>query len=135
MGTDAGTTGIAFGPSAEDAPENITFLLTRRSVRSCRRRKRNHIILLRCHWREADLLRLRNAMLASQVSIRFHCQRAPVLVSEPAGNGWNVHGGFNASRCKQMPQVVMGDAICSDLLARSIERLLAFPNGKHFAIQ
>jgi hypothetical protein len=42
-----------------------------------------------------------DAVLVSQVAVGFHAQRAAVLMSKPAGNGRNVHAGFNAAGGKQ----------------------------------
>ena len=83
---------------------------------------------------ETHALRLRNAVLAAQVAIGFHCQCAAVFVSKPARNSWNIDAAFDAARCEQMPQIVMRDAICADLLARAIKRLLAFANAKYFGV-
>ena len=47
---------------------------------------------------------------------RFSWPTRPVLVPKPAENGRNVHAAFSAARCEEMPQVMMRDAICSDLL-------------------
>ena len=99
---------------------------------SCSRRKWNHVGLFHRTCRERDALCLRNAVFAAQVTIGFHCQRPAVFVSEPTRDGRNVHAAFDAARCKQMPQVVMGDTISADLLARSIKRLLAFADAKYF---
>ena len=79
-------------------------------------------------------LRLGDAVLASQMPVSFHCQRAAVLVSKPAGDGRNVHAAFDAARSEQVPQVVMCDAIRADLFARAIKRLLAFANSKYFRV-
>src|SRR5262249_37424359 len=82
---------------------------------SCCCRERDHGGLLSCCPREGDALRLCNAMLPSQVAVSFHCQRATVLVPEPAGNSRNVNAGFDTPRCEQVPQIVMSDAIYADL--------------------
>ena len=92
---------------------------------------RLRLYLLRC---KAHALRLCNAVLAPQMPVRFHCQRAAVFVSEPARNGRNIHAAFDAARREQMPQVVMRDAIRADFFARSIKRLLAFADTKYFCV-
>ena len=48
---------------------------------SCRHRECNHVGLLCRHRRKRHALRLSNAVLASQVAIRFHCERAAVFVA------------------------------------------------------
>ena len=95
------------------------------------RRERNHVGSIGSYSRECHPLRLRNAVLTPQVAVRFHRQRPAVFVSEPARNGRNVHAAFDAAGREQMPQIVMGDATCSDLVARPIKRLLAFTNAEH----
>ena len=85
--------------------------------------------------REAHALRLRDAVLAPQMAVGFHCQRAAVFMSEPARNSRNIHAAFDAARREQMPQVVMRDAIRADFLARAIKRLLAFANSEYFRVQ
>ena len=40
---------------------------------------------------------------------------------------------FDAARCEQVPQIVMRDAICADLFARAIKRLLAFADAENFS--
>ena len=101
----------------------------------CRCRKGDHIALFCRNRRERDALRLCDAVLAPEVAVGFHCQRAAVFVSEPPGNGRNVHTTFNAARCKQVPQIVMCDAICADLFARAIKRLLTFADAEYFCVQ
>src|SRR6266513_1991873 len=92
----------------------------------------NHVSFLMAGWRKCHTLRLRDAMLAPQMTVRFHCQRAAVLVSKPPGNGRNIHAAFNAARGEQVPQVVMSDAICSDLFACTIKCFLTFAHSQHF---
>src|SRR6266699_4756007 len=104
-------------------------------VRSSRHPECNHVSLLPRRWCKCHTLCLRNAVFASQMTVRFHCQRAAVLVSKPPGNGRNIHAAFNAARREQVPQVVMCDAICADLLARAIKRLLAFADTEYFCLQ
>jgi hypothetical protein len=70
---------------------------------------------------ECDALRLRNAVLAPQVAVRFHCQRASIFVPKPTRNGRNVHAAFDAARRKQMPQIVVRDAIRADFLRGAIK--------------
>src|SRR5260370_28482309 len=106
----------------------------KRCVVLCCRSEWNHVSFP-CNSRgEADLLRLGNTVLPPQVSVGFHCQRAPLFVSKPAGNSRNVRARFDAPRCKQVPQIVMRDALCPDLFARTIKRLLAFANAEYFRV-
>jgi hypothetical protein len=49
---------------------------------------------LSCHFR---------GMLVTQVAIDLHRQGSTILVSEPTGDGWNVHAGLNTGSCKKMP--------------------------------
>ncbi len=42
--------------------------------------------------------------------VSLHAQRAAILVSEPARNGWNIYAGFNAAGGEQMAQIVVRDA-------------------------
>jgi len=88
----------------------------------------------RCR-RERDPLCLGEPMLAPQVAVGFHCQRAAVFVSKPTGDGWYIHARFDAACRKQMSQIVMRDATRADLFARAIKRLLAFANTKDFRFQ
>ena len=104
------------------------------SLNSCCHWECNHVGLL-CWWREAHSLGLSNAVLAAQVAVSFHCQCAAVSVSKPPGDGWNIHAGFDAARCKQVPQIVMCDAICADFLTSSIKGLLTFADTEYFCVQ
>jgi hypothetical protein len=52
-------------------------------------------------------------MVIVQMPVYFHGQCTAVLVPKPAAHGWNVHTRFNAPRRKQVPQVVMRDALSS----------------------
>jgi hypothetical protein len=114
--------------------KRITFASKGAKARSCRDRKRDHVSLL-CHsWREGHTLRLSNAVLTPQVTVGFHCQRAAVLVSKPARDGWNIHAALYAPRCKQVPQIVMRNAICANLFARSIKSFLAFVYAEYFGV-
>ena len=92
-----------------------------RQLHLCFCRKRNDIGLLRRCRCECDALRLRNAVLAPQVAVRFHCQRASIFVPKPTRNGRNVHAAFDAARRKQMPQIVVRDAIRADFLRGAIK--------------
>src|SRR5206468_3077196 len=78
-------------------------------------RKRDDVGLFSGDWREAHLLCLRNTVLASQVPISFHGTRAAVFVPNPPRNGRNIHARLDAPCCEQMPQIMMCDAIHSDL--------------------
>ena len=95
--------------------------------------KCDHVGLLCCDRREAYALRLRDAVLAPQVAVGFHCQRAAVFVSEPAGDGRNVHAAFDAARCEQVPQIVMRDAIRADFLHARSSAFWHSPTRKTFA--
>ena len=69
---------------------------------------------------EFHLLRHRLAMLVPQVAVRPHRQSSAVLVTEPARNRWDVHTGFDASRCEQMPQVMVGDSFDGQNFYRAV---------------
>ena len=56
----------------------------------CRCRKCDQIRLPCRNGRERDALRLRDAVLAPQMAIRFHRQSTAVFVSKPARNGGNI---------------------------------------------
>ena len=114
--------------------KELLFMRQRRFPSSCRCRECDHVGLLCCDRREGHALRLCDAVLAAQVPVGFHCQRAAVLVSKPARNGRNVHAAFDAARCEQMPQIVMRDAIRADFFARAIKRLLAFADAEYFRV-
>jgi hypothetical protein len=58
--------------------------MTSHAVLSRARRKWNDPSLLRRLRREGHALGLRDAVLAPQMPVGFHCQRAPVFVAEPA---------------------------------------------------
>ncbi len=70
-------------------------------------------------------------MFVAQMPISFHAQCATVLMSEPSGNGGNVHAGFNAARGKRMPQVVVGDAFHTGQLGGAVYGFLALENLHH----
>src|SRR5215472_8452144 len=106
-----------------------------RSVSGISAGKRDHVRLFHGNRRECYSLSLGDTVLAPQVPIGFHCQRATVLVSKPTGNGWDVHTAFDATRRKQMAQIVMRDSFSADFLACAIQRLLAFANTKHFLVE
>src|SRR5437773_834622 len=74
-------------------------------------------------------------MFTAKVAVGLHCQRTAVLMTQPAGNGRNVHARFDAARRKQLPQVVMNDAMGADFLSCPIERLLTFADLEHFGIR
>src|SRR5713101_5825500 len=78
-----------------------TYNSEQRALCPCRKRNNfgRHVNI----GRKAHTLRLGNTVLAPQVAVGFHCERAAVFVSQPARNSRNVHTCFNASRCKQMP--------------------------------
>ena len=62
--------------------------------------KCDNVGFFRRNRRECYTLRLSDAVLAAQVAIGFHSQRAAVFVSKPPGNGRNVHAAFDAARCE-----------------------------------
>src|SRR5882724_9781260 len=59
--------------------------------KSRRCREGNQFSLLGRNGRERHALRLSNAVLAAQVAVGFHCERAAVFVSEPARNSRNIN--------------------------------------------
>ena len=101
----------------------------------CSRRECDHVGLLYRDRRKGHSVCLRKAVLAPQVAVGFHCQRAAVFVPKPAGDSWNVHAAFDAARREQMAQVVMCDAIRADFFARAIKRLLAFADTEDSRVQ
>jgi hypothetical protein len=106
------------------------------AVLSCRCREWNNMAIANALRRgECHALRLRNAVLAPQMAVGFHCQRAAILVSKPARDSRNIDTAFDAARGEQVPQIVMRNAICADFFARSIKRLLAFADAEYFRIQ
>ena len=56
-------------------------------------RQRNNV---RFGWREIDELGHAGGMLVAEMAIDFHCQRAAVLMAEPAGDGGNVNAALYA---------------------------------------
>jgi hypothetical protein len=98
-------------------------------------RKRDDVCLFGRNWREAHTLRLRNAVLAPQMTVGFHCECTAVFMSKPTRDCWNIHSALNANSREQVPQVVMRDAIRANFLACAIERLLAFADTEKFRVQ
>jgi len=96
--------------SAAAAAGSVTFSLTLRSVRLSRHRKWNRFARPYPYRREADPLRLSDAVLAAQDGRMFSLPARPVFMSEPARDCWNIHTACNAARRKQVPQIVMDDA-------------------------
>src|SRR5215831_3283536 len=94
-------------------------------------------ILCECCWewndigvlfrerRKRDALCLLFAVFVAQVAVNAHGQCTAIFLSEPTRDSWNIHAGFDAACCKQMPQIVVRNAIRADLLTCTIERLLA----------
>src|SRR5512133_1252595 len=115
--------------------KELLVVRQRRFPNSYRRRECDHIGLICCDRHEGNALRLSNAVLTPQMPVRLHCECAPIFVSKPARYGRNIHTAFDAARREQMPQIVMGDAICAHLLACPIQRLLAFADAECFCVQ
>ena len=59
-------------------------------------------------------------VFAAQMPVGAHCERSPVFVDEPAGNGRDVHAAFNAHGREEMPQIVVGDTGHADFLAGTV---------------
>ena len=78
-------------PAAKGDPPPVLFFGVNRQFHLCVYWKWNDIGLLCRGEREADALRLRDTVLAPQMPVRFHCECTAVLVSKPAGNGWNIN--------------------------------------------
>ena len=97
-------------------------------------RKRDYVCLFGRNRRECHFLCLCKAVFVAQMSIRFHCQRPAVFVSQPAGNGRNVYAGFYAARREQVPQIMMSDALRSDFLTGAIQSFLRLTDTKHLYI-
>ena len=86
-------------------PDVVEFEPNEVYARACASRlsrKCDNVGLLGGHSGERHPLRLRNAMLTSQVAVGFHCERAAVLVAEPAGHRWNINAAFDANGREQM---------------------------------
>src|SRR4030095_3345391 len=98
-------------------------------------RKRDDVGLFSRNWRECHTLRLSDAVFAPQVAVGFHCQRAAILVPEPARNGGNIDARLNAAGREQVPEIVMRYAIYPHFFACSIKRLLALFHPKYLCIQ
>ena len=82
--------------------------------------KLNDLVVRLTVTRKANALRLRDAVLAAQMAVGFHCESAAVFMSKPARNSRNINAALDAPRREEMPQIVMRDAICADSLqARS----------------
>src|SRR5438094_3028421 len=69
------------------------------------------------------------------MSVGFHQERAAVLVSQPAADGWNIYAALDAAGSEQVPQIMMGDSMGSDFLQRAIKSFWAFANLEHFPVQ
>jgi hypothetical protein len=95
----------------------------------------NHVSLAISSWHKGYTLCLCNAVFPSQVAVSFHCQRAAVLVSEPARNSGNIYARFDAASREQVPEIVMRDAVRPYFFACSIKRFLTFTNAKDFCAQ
>jgi hypothetical protein len=54
-------------------------------------------------------------LMISQVSVNLHGQCIAVFVAQPAGDGRDIHFGFNATGSEKVPQVVVGDLREPDL--------------------
>src|SRR4030095_6118146 len=85
-------------------------------------------------WRiESHLLRHRSRVLIAQMTIDLHGQRAAIFVSKPTADCWNVNARLNASRSKEMTQVVMSDALHPDNIGRAVHRPLTLLHA-HYTI-
>src|SRR6266404_645526 len=67
-------------------------------------------------------------MLITQMTISSHCQSAAIFVPQPAAYRGDVHARFNASCCKEVPQVVMGDPAQHELSTCGINGFLTLAN-------
>jgi hypothetical protein len=70
-------------------------------------------------------------MLIAKVAVRLHSQRSPILVTQPAGNGRNIHAALDASGCEEMAEVVVGKSLNLESLTRSVDCLLAFGDSQY----
>ena len=64
-------------------------------------------------------------MVLTQVSVRFHAQRAAIFVPEPARNSGNIYAALDANRRKKMAKIVMRNAFHSDFRRRMRHTVLA----------
>ena len=64
---------------------------------------------------ETDTLRLGQAVILSQVSVRFHAKRTSVLMSEPTRDSRNIDAAFDANGREKVAEIVMSDSLHSDL--------------------
>ena len=56
-------------------------------------------------------------MLAAEMAVNFEGQHSAIAVAQPAGDGWNINAAFDATRGKQVAQIVMSEAGDFQLLA------------------
>ncbi len=70
-------------------------------------------------------------MILTQVSVRFHAQRAAVFVPQPPRDGRNIHATLDANRRKKMAQIVMRDSLHPDLRRRVRHAVLTFENAHY----
>ena len=69
--------------------------------------------------------------MVAEVAVDAHGEGAAVFVAQPAADGGDVDAGFDAGGGKEMPKVVVGDAVDAQLLAPAIHGLLAFLDLHH----
>ena len=75
-----------------------------------------------------DLRRLGSTMFLTEMAISLHRKRAPICVTQPSRDSWNVYARFYAAGRKQMSEIMVGDRLHPGSLARGPQRTLAFPD-------
>jgi len=64
-------------------------------------------------------------LAATQVAVRFHRERAAVLMSKPTRHRWNVHAALNTDRGEQVPQI---EVAIADNASALVLRVLSAPS-------
>ena len=78
---------------------------------------------------ESDTLRLGEAVILAQMPVRFHAQRAAILMTKPTRDRRNIHSALDANGREEMPEVVMSYAPHADLRSRVRHAVLAFEDA------
>ena len=81
----------------------------------------SYATIIELTFKEMNFLRHRSGMTVAQVTINLHRQCAAVFVAEPAGNRWDIHAAFNASRREQMAQIMVCEAGNTQFLASRVD--------------